>query len=133
MTPEAIEELITQWVAEELAAHNANRNLGPIMESESENGDDNGNDNGEGNGNNGNNNGNEGHGGTGGAVGLARWFEKIELVFRISICPPKYQVKYASCTLQHSALTWWNAYKRTINVTPPNRVAAEYGSESVTS
>ncbi|GJR07023.1 putative reverse transcriptase domain-containing protein, partial [Tanacetum coccineum] len=26
----------------------------------------------------------------------------------------KYQVKYASCTLLNSALTWWNSYKRTI-------------------
>ncbi|GKG20649.1 hypothetical protein Tco_0380450, partial [Tanacetum coccineum] len=28
----------------------------------------------------------------------------------------KYQVKYATCTLQDSALTWWNTYKRTIGV-----------------
>ncbi|GJW27808.1 putative reverse transcriptase domain-containing protein [Tanacetum coccineum] len=52
--------------------------------------------------------------GTEGAVGLARWFEKMESVFHISNCPPKYQVKYASCTLQNGALTWWNAHKRTI-------------------
>ncbi|GJT73315.1 putative reverse transcriptase domain-containing protein [Tanacetum coccineum] len=26
----------------------------------------------------------------------------------------KYQVKYASCTLLNSALTWWNSHKRTI-------------------
>ncbi|GJV30252.1 hypothetical protein Tco_1386700 [Tanacetum coccineum] len=54
--------------------------------------------------------------GTEGVVGLTRWFEKIETVFNISNCPPKYQVKYATCTLQDSALTWWNSHKRTIGV-----------------
>ncbi|GJW51763.1 putative reverse transcriptase domain-containing protein [Tanacetum coccineum] len=54
--------------------------------------------------------------GTKGIVGLTRWFEKMEIVFNISNCPPKYQVKYATCTLQDSALTWWNSHKRTIGV-----------------
>ncbi|GKD44076.1 hypothetical protein Tco_1268721, partial [Tanacetum coccineum] len=49
-----------------------------------------------------------------GDVGLTRWFEKMETVFHISNCPKKYQVKYASCTLQDRALTWWNSHKRTI-------------------
>ncbi|GJV82265.1 putative reverse transcriptase domain-containing protein [Tanacetum coccineum] len=40
----------------------------------------------------------------------------METVFNISNCPPKYQVKYATCTLQDSALTWWNSHKRTIGV-----------------
>ncbi|GJR64483.1 putative reverse transcriptase domain-containing protein [Tanacetum coccineum] len=44
--------------------------------------------------------------GTEGIVRLTRWFEKMETVFNISNCPPKYQVKYATCTLQDSALTW---------------------------
>nr|GEY28132.1 hypothetical protein [Tanacetum cinerariifolium] len=48
--------------------------------------------------------------------GLTRWFEKMETVFNISNCPPKYPVKYATCTLQNSALTWWNSQKRTIGV-----------------
>ncbi|GKE65490.1 hypothetical protein Tco_1519651 [Tanacetum coccineum] len=43
--------------------------------------------------------------GTEGVVGLTCWFEKMETVFNISNCPPKYQVKYATCTLQDSALT----------------------------
>ncbi|GJV60641.1 putative reverse transcriptase domain-containing protein [Tanacetum coccineum] len=43
-------------------------------------------------------------------------FEKMETVFNISNCPLKYQVKYATCTLQDSALTWWNSHKRTIGV-----------------
>ncbi|GKF09409.1 putative reverse transcriptase domain-containing protein [Tanacetum coccineum] len=54
--------------------------------------------------------------GTEGIVGLTRWFEKMETVFNISNCPSKYQVKYATCTLQDSALTWWNSHKRTIGV-----------------
>ncbi|GJT88600.1 hypothetical protein Tco_1070317 [Tanacetum coccineum] len=52
--------------------------------------------------------------GTEGEVRLARWFEKMEYVFHISNCPPKNQVKYASCTLQDGALTWWNSHKKTI-------------------
>ncbi|GJV62782.1 hypothetical protein Tco_1473610 [Tanacetum coccineum] len=46
--------------------------------------------------------------------GLKRWFEKIETVFHISNCSEKYQVKYVTCTLSNSALTWWNLHKRTI-------------------
>ncbi|GJY56797.1 hypothetical protein Tco_0455912, partial [Tanacetum coccineum] len=53
---------------------------------------------------------------TEGVVGLTRWFEKMETVFYISNCPEKYQVKYASCTLLKSALTWWNSHKRTIRI-----------------
>ncbi|GJR37581.1 reverse transcriptase domain-containing protein [Tanacetum coccineum] len=162
MTLEGIEEMITRRVAEALAEQEANRTIGPIVESESKNRDDNenekgggrrnrcggrrngGNGNGGRNGNNGNNNnGNGDQGdntggaeivarectykeflnrqpfnfrGTEGAIGLARWFKKMDLVFHISNCPPKYQVKYASCTLQNSTLTWWNAYKRTIRI-----------------
>ncbi|GJT23679.1 hypothetical protein Tco_0893616 [Tanacetum coccineum] len=52
--------------------------------------------------------------GTEGVVGLIRWFEKMETVFHINNCPEKYQVKYATCTLLNSALTWWNSHKRTI-------------------
>ncbi|GJV19198.1 putative reverse transcriptase domain-containing protein [Tanacetum coccineum] len=51
-----------------------------------------------------------------GIVGLTRWFKKMKTVFNISNCPSKYQVKYATCILQDSALTWWNSYKRTIGV-----------------
>ncbi|GJR44073.1 hypothetical protein Tco_1312176 [Tanacetum coccineum] len=52
--------------------------------------------------------------GSGGVVGLTRWFEKMETVFHISNCLEKYQVKYATRTLINSALTWWNSHKRTI-------------------
>ncbi|GJY49532.1 putative reverse transcriptase domain-containing protein [Tanacetum coccineum] len=54
--------------------------------------------------------------GTEGVVGLTRWFEKMETVFHISNCPQKYQVKYATCILLNSALTWWNSYKRAIGI-----------------
>nr|GEZ06113.1 hypothetical protein [Tanacetum cinerariifolium] len=43
--------------------------------------------------------------GTKGVVGLTRWLEKMESVFRISNCTIACQVKFASCTLQGSALT----------------------------
>ncbi|GJV09665.1 hypothetical protein Tco_1351206 [Tanacetum coccineum] len=49
--------------------------------------------------------------GTKGVVGLIRWFEKMETVFHISNCPEKSQVKYATCTLLNSALTWWNSHR----------------------
>ncbi|GKA58959.1 reverse transcriptase domain-containing protein [Tanacetum coccineum] len=52
--------------------------------------------------------------GTEGVVRLIRWFEKMETVFHINNCPEKYQVKYATCTLLNSALTWWNSHKKTI-------------------
>ncbi|GJU15774.1 putative reverse transcriptase domain-containing protein, partial [Tanacetum coccineum] len=52
--------------------------------------------------------------GTEGVVGLIRWSEKIEIMFHISNRPERYQVKYVTCILLDSALTWWNSYKRTI-------------------
>ncbi|GKC13842.1 hypothetical protein Tco_1010624 [Tanacetum coccineum] len=51
-----------------------------------------------------------------GVVGLNRWVQKMETVFHISNCPEKYQVKYATCTLLNSALTWWNSHKRIIEI-----------------
>ncbi|GJS86251.1 putative reverse transcriptase domain-containing protein [Tanacetum coccineum] len=46
--------------------------------------------------------------GTEGVVGLTQWFEKMESVFSISNCIVACQVKFATCTLQENALTWWN-------------------------
>ncbi|GJS31409.1 hypothetical protein Tco_0492029 [Tanacetum coccineum] len=51
--------------------------------------------------------------GTEGVVGLTRWFEKMEYVFSISNCTASCQVKFATCTLQDDALTWWNAHVKT--------------------
>ncbi|GJY47352.1 DNA replication licensing factor MCM2 [Tanacetum coccineum] len=46
-------------------------------------------------------------------VELTQWFERIETVFRISNCTMENQIKFATCTLLRSALTWWNAHVRT--------------------
>ncbi|GJY15163.1 hypothetical protein Tco_0385585 [Tanacetum coccineum] len=48
-----------------------------------------------------------------GVVGPTRWFEKMEYVFSISNCITSCQVKFATCTLQDDALTWWNAHVKT--------------------
>ncbi|GKB64718.1 putative reverse transcriptase domain-containing protein, partial [Tanacetum coccineum] len=48
--------------------------------------------------------------GTEGAVGLTRWFEKLESQFRISNVAEGDRVKFASSTLLDGALTWWNVY-----------------------
>ncbi|GJR09055.1 putative reverse transcriptase domain-containing protein, partial [Tanacetum coccineum] len=137
MTPEAIEELVNRRVEEALAAHEATRAANALeTENQSQNGSDGDNGNG-GNGNGRNENPDENvrgdrpvarectyqdfmkcqplnFKGTEGVVGLIRWFEKMETVFHISNCPEKSQVKYATCTLLDSALTWWNSHKRTI-------------------
>ncbi|GKA16892.1 hypothetical protein Tco_0696729 [Tanacetum coccineum] len=44
--------------------------------------------------------------GTKGVVGLTQWAEKMESVFLINNCTITSHVKFASCTLQGSALTW---------------------------
>ncbi|GKC23804.1 hypothetical protein Tco_1025954 [Tanacetum coccineum] len=54
--------------------------------------------------------------GTEGAVRLTRWFEKMEYVFHISNYTTNCQVKYATCTLQDSALTWWNSHVKTVGI-----------------
>nr|GEW03831.1 putative reverse transcriptase domain-containing protein [Tanacetum cinerariifolium] len=92
MTHEEVEELVACRVAEEMEAREAVRNLETLNENEEE------------------------QEGTEGIVGLTRWFEKMETVFNISNCLLKYQVKYVTCTLQNSALTWWNSHKRIIGV-----------------
>ncbi|GJY39274.1 hypothetical protein Tco_0425638 [Tanacetum coccineum] len=144
MTPEAIEKLINRRVEEALAAYKATRAANALeAENQSQNcsGGNNGNggngDGENGNGRNGNPNEN-GRGdrpvarectywdfmkcqplnfkGTEGVVGLIRWFEKMETVFHISNCPEKSQVKYATCTLLNSALSWWNSQNRNIGI-----------------
>nr|GEX33702.1 reverse transcriptase domain-containing protein [Tanacetum cinerariifolium] len=45
---------------------------------------------------------------------LTRWFEKMESVFHISNCTVACQIKFATCTLQGNALTWWNSHVRTV-------------------
>ncbi|GJT19205.1 putative reverse transcriptase domain-containing protein [Tanacetum coccineum] len=132
MTPEAIEELVNRRVEEALTAYEVTRAANALeAEIQSQNSSDGD------NGNGGNENPKENDRGarpvarectyqdfmkfqplnfkgTKGVVGLIRWFEKMETVFHISNCLEKYQVKYATCTLLNSALTWWNSQKRTI-------------------
>ncbi|GJT43308.1 reverse transcriptase domain-containing protein [Tanacetum coccineum] len=134
MTPVVIEEMINQRVDAALEARRVNRylELGNGNDNGGDsNGDGNRNGNGNGNGNgagNGNNRGDNGDGNENrnvnergdrpGArecvVGLIRWSEKMETMFHISNYSKRYQVKYATCTLLDSALTWWNSHKRTI-------------------
>ncbi|GJV88525.1 putative reverse transcriptase domain-containing protein [Tanacetum coccineum] len=52
--------------------------------------------------------------GTEGVVSLTQWFERMETVFRISNCTVENQVKFATCTLMGTALTWWNSHARTV-------------------
>ncbi|GJX34816.1 hypothetical protein Tco_0246373 [Tanacetum coccineum] len=52
--------------------------------------------------------------GTEGVVELTQWFERMETVFRISNCTVGNQIKFATCTLLGSALTWWNSYVKTV-------------------
>ncbi|GKA66535.1 putative reverse transcriptase domain-containing protein [Tanacetum coccineum] len=52
--------------------------------------------------------------GTEGVVGLTQWLEKMESVFHISNCTVACQVKFAICTLQGNALTWWNSHVRAV-------------------
>ncbi|GJX09123.1 hypothetical protein Tco_0198982 [Tanacetum coccineum] len=114
MSQEALEELISQRVADALVTYDANRS-----------------------------NGNDSHdSGSGGrrmvhttrectyseflkcqplnfkgtkrVEGLAQWFKKMESVFHISKCTVECQVKFATCTLLGSALTWWNSYVRIV-------------------
>ncbi|GJY83655.1 putative reverse transcriptase domain-containing protein [Tanacetum coccineum] len=117
MTHAAIEEMINQRVDATLETRRINQDLG--LENGNDNGggdgneDGNGNGKGNGNGNGAGNGNNEGDNDVG-VVGLIRWSEKIETVFHISNCSERYQVKYATCTLLDSALSWWNSHKRTI-------------------
>ncbi|GKC05274.1 reverse transcriptase domain-containing protein [Tanacetum coccineum] len=53
-------------------------------------------------------------GGTEGVVELTQWFERMEIVFRISNYSMENQIKFSTCTLLGSALTWWNAHVRTV-------------------
>ncbi|GJU94006.1 putative reverse transcriptase domain-containing protein [Tanacetum coccineum] len=52
--------------------------------------------------------------GTKGVVGLTQWFKKMESVFHISNCTVACQIKFATCTLQGNALTWWNSHVKIV-------------------
>ncbi|GJX34192.1 hypothetical protein Tco_0245749 [Tanacetum coccineum] len=52
--------------------------------------------------------------GTKGVVELNQWFKKMETVYHISNCSVENQIKFSTCTLLGSALTWWNSHVRTV-------------------
>ncbi|GKB52372.1 reverse transcriptase domain-containing protein [Tanacetum coccineum] len=52
--------------------------------------------------------------GTEGVVSLTQWFMKMESVFHISNCIVACQIKFSTCTLLGSALTWWNSHVKTV-------------------
>ncbi|GJY00739.1 putative reverse transcriptase domain-containing protein [Tanacetum coccineum] len=52
--------------------------------------------------------------GTEGVVELIQWVEKMQIVFHISNCSVKNQIKFSTCTLMGNALTWWNSHIRTV-------------------
>ncbi|GJX25874.1 hypothetical protein Tco_0232170 [Tanacetum coccineum] len=53
--------------------------------------------------------------GTEGVVELTQWFERMEIVFRISNCSMENQIKFSTCTLLAGALTWWNSHVITVS------------------
>nr|GEU80055.1 hypothetical protein [Tanacetum cinerariifolium] len=58
-------------------------------------------------------------GGAGGNItpnGLSRCFKKMESVFEISKCAEEDKVKYAVCTLEGRALTWWNGNVNSLGI-----------------
>nr|GEX63354.1 hypothetical protein [Tanacetum cinerariifolium] len=59
-------------------------------------------------------NGEDSHDSRTGVVGLMQWFKKMETVFHISNCTVACQIKFATCTLQGIALTWWNSHVKTV-------------------
>ncbi|GKB36959.1 putative reverse transcriptase domain-containing protein, partial [Tanacetum coccineum] len=52
--------------------------------------------------------------GTEGVVELTQWVKKMETVFRIGNCSVENQIKFSTCTLLGSAITWWNSHARTV-------------------
>nr|GEW73527.1 reverse transcriptase domain-containing protein [Tanacetum cinerariifolium] len=54
--------------------------------------------------------------GTEGAVGLIRWFERIESVFSHSNCIEDCKVKFATGTLTEDALPWRNSFAQPIRI-----------------
>ncbi|GJR61341.1 putative reverse transcriptase domain-containing protein [Tanacetum coccineum] len=52
--------------------------------------------------------------GTEGVVELTHWFERMKTLFRISNCSVENQIKFSTCTLIGSDLTWWNSHVMTV-------------------
>nr|GEZ65639.1 hypothetical protein [Tanacetum cinerariifolium] len=52
--------------------------------------------------------------GTEGVVELTQWFERMATVFCINNYTVENQIKFATCTLLRSALTWWNSHVKNV-------------------
>ena len=63
--------------------------------------------------------------GTGGVIALSQWFEKTESVFEICSCPAACKVKYAACTFEGKALTWWNGHVKALTLVVANDMGWE--------
>nr|GEV93415.1 hypothetical protein [Tanacetum cinerariifolium] len=59
-------------------------------------------------------NGNDSHNSGMGVRRQAPLAHEMETVFRISNCTVENQIKFATCTLLGSDLTWWNSYIKTV-------------------
>ncbi|GKE09090.1 reverse transcriptase domain-containing protein [Tanacetum coccineum] len=57
-----------------------------------------------------------------GAVGLIYYFKRTELVFSWSRCAEENKVTFATGTLTHDALSWWNAYAQPMGVDQANQI-----------
>nr|GFB60862.1 reverse transcriptase domain-containing protein [Tanacetum cinerariifolium] len=88
MTQEAINNLIAQRVAEALAEYETQRNS--VVTEDTSNT-------------------------TGTGPRTVRPTRETEYVFSISNCIAETQVKFASCTLIGSVLTWWNSHMRAVS------------------
>nr|GEX46192.1 reverse transcriptase domain-containing protein [Tanacetum cinerariifolium] len=60
--------------------------------------------------------------GTEGAVGLIRWFERIESIFCRSRCAEENKVTFDMGTLTDDALSWWNTYVQPMGVDQANKI-----------
>ncbi|GKB30532.1 putative reverse transcriptase domain-containing protein [Tanacetum coccineum] len=49
-----------------------------------------------------------------GVISLTQWFEKMKSIFHISNYTIVYQIKFATCIILGSTLTWWNPYVKTV-------------------
>nr|GFA41584.1 putative reverse transcriptase domain-containing protein [Tanacetum cinerariifolium] len=125
MTHKEVEELVARRVAEEMEAREAARNLETLNENEeeqegenggNENGGNEGNGNGDNEGNKNGGNGGNGNGGNGENRNRGMNYGCFMPMARECTFQDFLKLKYATCTLQNNALTWWNSHKRTIGV-----------------
>ncbi|GJR30914.1 hypothetical protein Tco_1107146 [Tanacetum coccineum] len=52
--------------------------------------------------------------GTEGVVSFTQWFKKMESVFHIINCTVACQIKFDTCTILGSTLTWWNSHVKAV-------------------